>query len=89
MYAQILKSSILGEVNFGGDVQGLKERYKRAVKNVKKFNGDLIKAVKVKSANGEQTKFYNNDGMLLQEFYFLADKIGYEFGLVQYDRKGK
>ncbi len=86
-YAQITTSRIIAEGTHG-EFESVQKRYKNAVSNAKKFNRGLITARKTKVANGEMTKFYY-EGNLIQEFYILHDRTGWEFGITKFDGKGQ
>jgi hypothetical protein len=87
MYAQITKSSVLAEGTFG-ETDVIKARYKNAVKNTMRMNGGVYTFVKGTAANGENVLVYK-DGCLVRELYYVTDRTVIEFGVVNYDGKGK
>jgi len=77
-----MKTNIIDTAPLGDTT--LKQRYRKAVQNTKKFNLGLITAKVVKTLNGEKTEFYRKDNnKLLQEWFITTDK-NVQFGFVTY-----
>ncbi len=66
-----------------GEGTKIKEHFKIAVKNNRKFNKGICTFKKIKVANGEKFEIYK-DEILVRELYCLADKFGWEYGYVDY-----
>lgn len=80
----INKSSILASGKHI-EFKTLYDRYKKCVQNTKHFNGSFIKVKSTKVGNGEKTEVYSKKtGKLLQEWYIISDRFGYDLGYVTY-----
>ncbi len=79
---EIQRTSVLEQVSLG-EFHKIETRFKRIVKNTKRFNGRNITSKITKLGNGKKFEVFYN-GNLTREISLLADRYCWELSLIDY-----